>query len=437
MKKVVKKLVALLGVATLTVSMLVACGSKEEGGSVATKEAAEETSASGKEVVLSFPSIWVGSDSKAEFFGKMVEEFNTVYAGQYQIKIEEQTDYDAYEDKIRTMISTGTAPDLFTVKSFADVELFAESGNLMDLTEILSDTEMTSRFIVGILDDSQIDGKNYSMPYENAVIPIMYNQKLLDAANVDQIPTSFDELLEASAKIAETGVYPISQMTGDNAWTSMLWYSYALAACGGENVYDNGLDNPAFVEAAEILKEMFKYTSPDAIGADATVVNGHFFNERSAVYTNGTWILGRIGSEGVEGLYDNLTLSPGLSNDGENGGSYLNSVQAYICAGEQTDPAKKEAVGAFLKFITEQEKVEELTNSSGSLFAVHVDPAKITDPMQSEIVKQNSEATFTITNFNASMPTAVANAFPSALEELLLDEITAEEFVETLKAAER
>ncbi|SCP97963.1 ABC transporter substrate-binding protein [Anaerobium acetethylicum] len=438
MKKSSKKLIALISTVVLSVGMFAGCGSSatEETDSSNDGTTKEETGKT-EEIALTFPCIWVGSDSKAEVFGKMVTDFNTEYEGKYQVNIEEQTDYDAYEDKIRTLISTGTAPDIFTVKSFADIQLFAEAGNLMDLSTFFEDSAIGDRFITGVLDDTAIDGKMYAMPYENAIIPIMYNNKLMEAAGVTELPGSFDELWDACDKLKGTGVFPLSEMTGDNAWTSMLWYSYAVAACGGADVYDKGLEDPAFVEAAEILRKMFDYTSSDAIGADATVVNGHFFNERSAVYTNGTWILGRIKSEGVAGLYDSLALSGGLSNDGENGGAYLNAVQAYICAGKQEDPAKEEAVQAFMKFITEKDKIVELTNSSGSLFAVSVDSTEITNTLQAEIVKQSADAAFTIRNFNAAMPTAVGNAFPSALEELVLDEITPQEFVETLqKAAE-
>lgn len=438
MKQSMRKAIGLILVLIFCGSALIGCG-KPEGESsnmeAATDSPAGKQTESDQEVILTFPCIWVGSDSKADVFEKIVSDFNEENKGKYQVRIEEQTDYDAYEDKIRTLISTGSAPDLFTVKSFADVQLFAEAGNLMDLTGLL-EGELAERFTSGIIENNQIDGKSYAMPYENAVVPIMYNQKLLDSAGVSELPTSFDELWTVCDKLKESGVSPMGQMTGNNAWTSMLWYSYAVAACGGENVYKRGLDDPAFVQAAEILKKMFDYTTSDAVGADATVVNGHFFNERTAIYTNGTWIIGRIKTEAVEGLYDNLTLSAGLSNGGENGGTYLNAVQAYICAGRQDDPAKQEAVEAFMKFITEEERVLELANSSGALFAIDVDTSMITNELQAEIAKQSSEASFMIDYFSAAVPTAVANAFPAALEELVLGEVTAEEFVDALKAAQ-
>ncbi len=439
MRKSGKKLIALISAALLGIGSLAGCSNgnaaTNETGT-ANKPTETATTAPAKEVELTFPCIGVGTDSKAEVFGKMVHDFNAEYKGKYQVKIEEQTDYDAYRDKIRTLNSAGKAPDIFTVDNFSDLQMFAEAGNLMDLTDFLNGDEMSGRFITGVLYDSTVYDKLYAMPYENAIIPVIYNQKLLDAAGVTSTPTSFDELWAACDKLKASGVFPMCQMTGSNAWTSMLWYSYAVAACGGPEVYNRGLKDPAFVKAAELLKKMYDYTSTDAIGADATVVNGHFFNERSAIYTNGTWILGRIKTEGVPGLYDNLTIGSGLSNNGENGGAYLNAVQAYICAGKQTDPAKEEAVKAFLKFITETDKVVELANSAGSLFAINVDSTQITDPLQAEIVKQSAGASFTIRSFNAAMPSAVTNAFPSALESLVLGEMTPEEFVETLQKAE-
>lgn len=457
-----KKMVALLLVAAMGIASLAGCGNsktedtgtdKNAGGTEtsdnqdadkdaeadkdaqADKDADANGEASGEAVTLTYPCIWVGADSKAEVWAKIIAGFNEQYKGQYEIQVEEQTDYDAYRDKIRTLVSAKSTPDIFTVDSPADIQMFAEAGELMDVTAYLEE-KLADRFVASAIDSAKIDGKNYSVPYEMAVVPMMYNKKLLDAAGVTEIPTSYEELFEACEKLKESGVIPITQMTNDNAWTSMLWYSYAVAACGGADVYEKGLEDEAFVKAAELLRKMFDYTSSDAVGADASVVNGHFFNERAAIYTNGSWILARIQSEGVEGLYDNLVVGPGLSYEGENGGAYLNSILAYFVFKKQDDPNKQAAVEAFLDYITEPERVLELSASSGSLFAIDYDTATITDPVQVEIVKQSSEASFMVPYFQSAMSQKVVSAFPSALESLVLDEVDAQGFVDMLKSAE-
>lgn len=422
-------------IGALALSMMMGAGMLTGCGGQTTTEDSKDTA--GGAVELKFQDIWVGTDSKAEVFNKIIDGFNKEYEGKYKIVVEEQTDYDMYRDKLRTQISTGDAPDIFTVDSYADLALFSESGKLMDMTELLQEEEMSSVFIEGAVDTAKVDGKNYGIPYENAVIPLMYNEKLLKEAGVETVPQSFEELFEACEKLKANGVFPLCQMTADNAWTSMLWYSYALAACGGEDVYEKGLDDPAFVEAAELLKKMYDYTSPDAVGGDATVVNGHFFNERAAVCVNGSWILGRVKTEGVEGLYDNLVLTPGLSYKGENGGGYVNQVQAYFCAGKQSDPQKEEGIKAFFRYICDKEKVTELANSSGALFLINVDSDKLTDPVQAELAKQSEAAAFTVGHFQGSVSTTVKNAFPAALESLVLGDVDAQGFVDMLKAADK
>lgn len=438
MEKIMKRMVALMMILIMCTAMFTGCGKSKETDTtndVATNDSAADTD-SKKAIKITFPCIWVGTDGKAEVFSKMVDSFNKENEGKIEVVIEEYTDYDAYEDKIRTIISTGNSPDIFTFKSYSDLQLYSQSGKLMDLTSYLADAAWSGNFAEGVIDAAKYEGKNYCIPYENAVIAIMFNNKLLKEAGINTIPTTYEELWAASDALKANGIFPLAQMTNNNAWTSMLWYSYALAAVGGADVYEKGLDDPAFVKAAEIMKKMFEYTSPDAIGADATVVNGHFFNERSAVYTNGSWILSRIKSEGVEGLYDNIEISAGLGYEGGESGAYVNAVQAYIAAGKQENKEKEEAIVSFLKYITEPTRVTELADSSGSIFTIKTEVTDATEKLQATMIKQSSEAPYMIGTFESAMPTTISTVFPAALESLVLGECTPEEFVQILKDAE-
>lgn len=434
MGKFAKRMIAMLMAVTLSTIAFAGCGTKE--GSQSTNSATGTSTLSTEAIKITFPTIWVGTDGKAQVFGEMVKSFNQENEGKIKVALEEYTDYDAYEDKMRTTISTGNAPDIFTFKSYADLQLYSQSGKLMDLTSYLQDNTWSANFAEGVIAASQYEGKNYSVPYENAVIAIMYNKKLLKDAGVDKIPTTYDDLWAACEKLKAKGIYPTTQMTNKNAWTSMLWYSYALASVGGKDVYSKGLEDPAFLEAAKIMQKMFSYTSPDAVGADATVVNGHFFNERAAVYTNGSWILSRIKTEGVAGLYDNLEIGAGLGYNGGEAGAYINAVQAYIACGKQTDPAKEEAIVKFLKYITDPDRVTELSNSSGSLFAINTKVTDKTEKLQAAMIEQSAKAPYMIGTFESTMPTKVVAAFPAALESLVLGEYTPEQFINALKDAQ-
>ena len=424
MKRQFAKAVSVALVSAMAAGMLAGCGENSV------------TNADG-EIEITFPCIWVGTDSKAEVFGQMVEAFNEEYDGQYHVKIEDQSDYDAYQDSIRTQITNGKAPDVFTVKTQADVEYYASSGKVMDLTDFLEE-DIADNFVQGAVDNAKVDGVNYAVPYEMAYIPIMYNQAELDEAET-AVPASFEELWETCDALQDSGVTPMCQMTGGgNAWTTMLWYSYALAACGGADVYDKDYTDEAYVKAAELVQEMYNYTNSDAVGADASVVNGHFFNGDDAIYTNGTWILGRINSEEATypNLYQNLTLGAGLSNEGANGNAFISYCQAYIMVGAQENEQKEEAIKTFLAYITDKQRVLELANSSGSLFAIDVDSAQLTNEKAAEAYDLCKNASFVIPSFEAQASTEVANAFRSLLEELVLGDITPEQFAAGLAEAE-
>ena len=246
------------------------------------------------EVTLNFPCIWVGTDSKAAVFGEMVTAFNTEYAGRAKVVIEEQTDYQAYRDKIRTMLSAGQAPDLFSVDGTFKLADLAGSGKLMDFTPYLTDSDWSALYSDGALADATVEGKIIAIPFESAVFGLYYNSELLANAGYTEFPKTYDELFTMADALKAQGVIAFPLMTGENAWSSMLWYSQILLAIGGPDVYKNGLDDPAFVQAAEVLKKMFDYTSSDAVGAGAAVVNGHFLNFEAAVYTNGPWFLPRF-----------------------------------------------------------------------------------------------------------------------------------------------
>lgn len=423
-----KKLMALILVATLAFTAV----------AFAAPAAAEFNPAS--EVTLNFPSIWVGTDSKATVFGEMVAAFNEEYAGKAKVIIEEQTDYQAYRDKVRTMITAGTAPDLFSMNggTFKPEEL-AASGKLMDFAPYLVGTEWGSRYTEGTLSDATDNGKIFSIPFESAVFGVYYNTELLEKAGYQEFPQTYDELLVMAEALKAQGIIAFPLMTGENAWTSMLWYSHILLAVGGPEVYKNGLDDPAFVKAAEILKKMYDYTSSDAVGAGAAVVNGHFLNFEAAVYTNGPWFLPRFAKEGINDLGQKVkfALPPAAADGAGTYGGMTGTVQAYLCASAQSDPDKEAAVVEFFKFINQPEWLYKLAASSGAMFFVKLDSNPDDLQLKQDLLAAANVAPYIVKHFSDSMPsTAYANALPSALDELVLGTVDAQGFVDLLKAAD-
>lgn len=439
MKKNFKAFLALV----MVLIMLASCGSSgadtapatgtdapsatDDGG---TDETADTQAPSGDKITLTWPCIWVGTDSKAAAVKAIVDEFNAANEGKIEVVIEESSDYQAYRDKLRTLIATGNAPDIFTFDS--DIDVMLTSDKVADITSYMDDT-WKDTFQKDSLENGSVDGKIKALPFEMGVTPVFYNMKLLKEAGWDKAPETYDELIQCAKDLKANGIDPFSQMTGENAWTSMLWYSQLLVACGGKDVMSNP-DDPAWVEAADLMKELFEYTTADAVGAGASVSGGHYLAEETAIYMNGPWYIGRLSTDGVDGLYDNTEVAAAPTVEGGKGeaGYYVGSVQAFLAVGDSGDQAKTDAAVEFYKFFTQPENVARIAEDSGALF--YIDSGDGGERIRGKMLEDIAAAPYVVNHLNYSSPPAVNTEFPQALSSLVLGECTSQEFVDMLNA---
>lgn len=445
-----KKLQRVMAVILTAGLLITACGGTQtpaqapaQGSSEAAPAAGDSASAAPAqegEIVINFPCIWVGTDSKAAYMAKLVEDFNAENAGSIRVEIEEQTDYQAYRDKIRTTITTGDAPDLCILDTTFDIRAYAESGRFMDLTPYLNDG-WGANFTDGALEAWSVDGSTYILPFESAIFPLVYNTEILAEAGWDHFPATYDEFFEMAEDVKAAGYNVMGQMAGDNAWSSMLWYSLIVEAIGGKDVYANGLQDPAFVEAAEVLKRMYDYTFDGAVSATASDVNGHFIGRDTAVYLNGPWWIANLYKEdnAVDGvlLADVCDVAPNPTYAGGAGTAdgLVTTVQGFLAAAKQDDPAKEAAVVKFLQYISDPERVSEWALDSGAMFFIKYTPSAETNAISQKFTELANNASYTLLHVNGAFPTAFSTEFPAAVSALVLGQVDAQGFVDQLQTA--
>ena len=440
-----KKALALL-LALAMVFALCACGQQAAPAPAAEAPAAEAPAAEApaaeapaQEIVINFPSVWVGTDSKAPYMEKLIAQFNEENAGSIKVVVEEQTDYQAARDKLRTTITTGNTPDLCILDTTYDIKAYTESGKFMDLAPYLAEG-WGSDFAEGSYDAWSVDGKVCFLPFESAVFTPIYNTKIFAEIGWDHFPATYDEFFQFCKDAKAAGYNAMGQMAGENAWSSMLWYSLIVEAIGGKDVYADGLSNPAFVQAAEVLKEMYDYTFEGALSAGAGDVNGHWLARDTAIYLNGPWWVANLYKEdyAVDGvlLADDCEVAVNPKYEGGAGeGGLVTTVQAFLAAAEQTDPAKKEAVVKFIKYLTDPAHVSELALTSGAMFFVKYEPSPETSLISQKLTAVANDAAFTVIHVNGAFPTAFSTEFPAALSALVLGQVDAQGFVDLLQNA--
>ncbi len=443
MKKA-NKLLALL-LAVVMVLALAACGTQTTAPAAQSGDATKaDAPAAAGEIVINFPCIWVGTDTKANYMAKLIEDFNAENAGSIKVVVEEQTDYDAYRDKVRTLITTGTVPDICILDGTFDYKAYTESGKFVDLTPYL-EAGWGENFAEGAIETWSIDGKISIVPFEAAVFPLIYNTTIMKAVGWEKTPETYDEFFQFCKDCKDAGYNAVGQMAGANAWSSMLWYSLLVEAIGGEDVYADGLKNPAFVQAAEMLKELYGYTFDGAVSATAGDVNKHWIDRDTAVYLNGPWWIGNLYKE--DNAKDGVLLAdecvvaypPVLEGGKGDAKGVVTCVQAFLAVAKQDDPAKEAALIKFLQYITDPARVAEWSLDSGAMFFINYELSDNANDIAKAFYHIYNDRSYAILHVNSALPTAFSTELPAAVSALALDQreasVAAQAFVDQLQTA--
>lgn len=316
----------------------------------------------GKKVELNVINYHVGTDYAAEYYKYLFEEFKKTDAGKnVEFNFEEIPTTDAYNQKIKLLISSGDLPDIVFNGGNNITELAAKSGKVTDLTPYFeADPEWKALFDETSLNFNTVDGKIYGVPVSKEISYIYYNKELFEKAGVEVPETSFanwDEFFKACDKLKAADITPLGMDTADSGWLTNLWMSALIGTDGDagnkwmNTLYPTDFNTPEVEKAAENIQKMFEnYTTADAIGGKYDPMATHFFNGEVAMFPNGPWMIPDFSQteKAPEGFYDKvgIMLMPG---DG---------MEMVPTPGDMVgakDKDKIEAAVAFLKFETSPE----------------------------------------------------------------------------------
>ena len=304
MKNYISRILCLC-LALLMVFGLVACSGNAPAAETEAKQneapAAAETSE--EKVVLNVINYHVGTDYAAEYYAYLFDAFQKTEAGKnVEFNFEEIPTTDAFNQKIKLLISSGTLPDIVLNGGNNITQMAAESGKVADLTPYLdADPEWKALFDETSLAFNTVDGKVYGIPVSKEISYIYYNKDLFAKAGIEAPEVAFetwDEFFEVCDKLLAAGITPIGMDTADAGWLTNLWYSALIGTSNeaGETwmntMYPTDYNTPEVLEATAKIQEMLqKYTTADAVGGKYDPMATHFFNEEVAMFPNGPWMI--------------------------------------------------------------------------------------------------------------------------------------------------
>lgn len=436
-----KKFISIVLCIGLMASMLAGCTSSEKD-----KKSKEADVKKDGKVVLNVLNYHVGTDYATKYYDYLFSEFQKTEAGKnVEFKFEEIPTTDAYNQKIKLLISSGDLPDIVLNGGNNIIQLAVESGKVQDLTSYFEkDPEWKSLFDETSLKFNSVDGKIYGVPVSKEISYIYYNKALFEKAGLtapDVAYATWDEFFAACDTLKEKGITPLGMDTADMGWLTNLWYS-ALIATNSDSgkefmnkMNPKDYNAPELIEATKSLQKMMKdYTTADAIGGKYDTMATHFFNGEVAMFPNGPWMIPDIKSpeKAPKGFYDQV----GIMLLPKNGMEMVPTPGDMVGA---KDPEKIEAAVAFLKFetsIENQVKGLEMAGLQPVSSTVQIpDSLRKEDPLMASVLDIQSKATVTYGQNQAYWYQNVIDAFSTNLPELAYGNMKPEDFCTKLSEA--
>lgn len=340
-------------------------------------------------------------------YRETVERFNQDYEGQYHVNVV-TTNLEEYYPKLNALVAAGETPDCFIVSPGPNLDVYVEPGVTADLTDYLKADGWIDTFNggEGAFSQQTYDGKIYAVPLNIAAACVFYNTEMFENAGITTMPTDWDGMLDACAKLKEAGYTPLTISAG-TAWCLSMLAGYL---CDSEGVDTAALDagtaswlDSNVVNATNKLVEISQYFQPTAAGDTNDVATANFYNEEAAMLIQGSWAIAQI-----NGSNPDFESKCGVfAFPGTDGRVIAKSDSLAMNA----NTAHPEAVIAFMKYFTDDTAQKYTAEVGGKIPVTTVEYDASKAPAQLAYVMDvfgNAKSTFGF--YNESLATTEAGA---------------------------
>ncbi len=310
MKKI-KKVASLL-IATAMVLTLAACGqsaaqSGESSNSAASTTAATSTdektkSTQGKTMRFA----WWGGDSRHQATLAAIEKYHELNPG---VKIEaEYQGYDGYYEKIVTMLSNGTAPDIFLFMRDWASEIQGENKYLADLNEVGVDLSGIEKSFLDA--NAAVNNQIVLFPATSGGEVLYFNTDFVKKHNIDiSVQLTWDSLMEYGQKVNQANPDEYLMTADVDVLGKLVMCEYLSQLTGKPMLNDDytlNVTQQQIQQAFELIVKLYETNTLEPFGESAVFVG--------QMDQNIKWVNGQIGMlldvGGSAQKYESSTKAP-------------------------------------------------------------------------------------------------------------------------------
>lgn len=405
-----KKLGLFAGLAS-SVLVLGACGSEEAAPVAATTE-------DGKTEVV----FWHAMSGDLETaLNSQVDAFNASQ-DDYEVKPVFQGTYEEALTKFNAVAGSEDAPAIMQTFEVG-TKYMIDSNKITPVQEFIDKEKFdTSVWEENILSYYQVDGKQYSMPFNSSTPVLIYNKEAFEKAGLDpeKAPRTYDELKAAAKKLTTAG------QTGFTMLNYGWFFEELVAAQGGLYVdNDNGrsgdptkavFDGEEGQNAFNLIKEMYD---------EQTFLNvGQNWDDMRAAFQSGKVAMYLDSSAGIRTVADNADFEIGASylpvpNEAERQGVVIGGASLWM--GDGIAEETKEGAWEFMKYVASTEAQAQWHVDTG-YFAIN--PEAYNEPIVKEMWAKYPQLKVTVDQLSETKPSpatqgALISTFPQSRQSVV------------------
>lgn len=437
MKKALKRLGAAVVCGTMITAMMAGCsGTSSSTSGSATGSTAGSTAAGNREfegVKLVYWSNWEAAEPQGVVISEAVKAFEQETGAEVDLQF-----------KGRKGIKEGLIPALDAEQQ---VDMFDGAQNksnygdrILCLEDLVAENDYekdTNPVMMELSRSYYDDGKLYEIPYQMKANGYMYNKALFEQAGITEVPSTWDEFLEACQKLKDAGITPL---TTDDAYAMQAFGMHLARLIGDDEVMkvvnEGTWDRPEVLQTAQAFEDLASkgyFSSQVGSNVWPTGQNTELAAGKVAMYCVGTYVVNETknitGPDFQWGFFGYPELPDGI-----------NGLEAMVIGNQSFAITNKcqnpEAAFALIKMLTRGEWDAKLSEESLALPADINNTSWPEQLLDAKPYMDNCTEIFATSGGLENNPD-ITPALKENLMKLYAGTCTADEFVANMLAASK
>ncbi|MDR1427142.1 MAG: extracellular solute-binding protein [Bifidobacteriaceae bacterium] len=409
----------------------------------------DDAGASADDGAASTATAWfLTGEPKESLWGASIDTWNQANPNQ-SIAYEAYAN-DAYKEKIRTAVGSGSAPTMIlNWGAGGTLQEYVASDKVVDLTGRVDDA--LSRVLPSVADAGKIDGVQYAVPNaDSQPVILYYNKELFEQAGIE-VPITWDELLASIPKFKDIGVAPFG-IAGQSKWPDLMWLEYLADRVGGPETFnavvrgeENAWSSPEMLQALTYIQDFVEadgfIDNFASITTDSNADAALLYTGKVAMLLQGSWVYGTVKNEapdfitsGKLGTFPFPTVPGGKGDIANIAGNTSNYWSVYA---DSTTTDQDAAVG-YLNAESYTDTFVDALIDGGALPPVVGIEDKLAASPDADFLTQAYDLVKNAPNFQLSWDQALgsvaAQELLTNLDQIFLGQITPEQFADNMNA---